>query len=186
MDKSSRLGGTRLRAQYPIQRGTLHATTTPTPRPITVTFNTNPAGLSYRVDGTTYNSAHVFSWPSGSSHTISTTSPQSRGSGVRYVWQSWSDNGAMSHTIAPTTSTAYTATFTTQYHLTMNARTGGTVMPASGWRNNGAQVTIRATPSNGYHFAGWTGSGNGSYSGTNNPASVTMNGPITETASFSQ
>ena len=158
----------------------------PIPRPITVTFNTNPSGLSYRVDGTTFNSAHVFSWPSGSSHTISTTSPQSGGSGVRYVWQSWSDNGARSHTIAPTTSTAYTATFATQYHLTMNARTGGTVMPASGWKNKGAQVTIRATPSNGYHFTGWTGSGNGSYSGTNNPASVTMNGPITETASFSQ
>jgi uncharacterized repeat protein (TIGR02543 family) len=161
-------------------------TSTPTPRPITVTFNTNPAGLSYRVDGTTYNSAHVFSWRSGSSHTISTTSPQNGGNGVRYVWQSWSDNGAISHTIAPITSTTYTATFTTQYYLTMHAGTGGTVTPASGWRNNGAHVTIRATPSNGYHFTGWTGSGNGSYSGPNNPAPVTMNGPITETASFSQ
>ena len=50
----------------------------PIPRPITVTFNTNPTGLSYRVDGTIFNSAHVFSWPSGSSHTISTTSPQKR------------------------------------------------------------------------------------------------------------
>jgi uncharacterized repeat protein (TIGR02543 family) len=68
----------------------------------------------------------------------------------------------------------------------MNARAGGTVTPASGWRSKGAQVTIRATPSNGYHFTGWTGSGNGSYSGANNPASITMNGPITETASFSQ
>jgi uncharacterized repeat protein (TIGR02543 family) len=159
--------------------------TPPTP-PITVTFRTNPAGLSYMVDGTTYNSAHVFSWPSGSSHTISTTSPQNGGSGVRYVWQNWSDNGARTHTIAPTTSTAYTAAFTTQYQLTMNAGAGGTVRPASGWRNNGARVTIRATPSNGYHFTGWTGSGSGSYSGPNNPASITMDGPITETASFSR
>jgi Divergent InlB B-repeat domain/Galactose oxidase, central domain len=161
-------------------------TPTSTPRPITVTFNTNPAGLAYRVDGTTYHSAHVFSWPAGSTHTIATNSPQSGGSGTRYVWQRWSDNGAMSHTIAPTTSTAYTATFTTQHYLTMNAGAGGTVMPASGWRNKGAQVTIRATPSNGYHFTRWTGSGNGSYSGTNNPASITMTGPITETAFFRQ
>jgi uncharacterized repeat protein (TIGR02543 family) len=151
-----------------------------------VTFKTNPAGLSYTVDGTTFNSGHVFSWPAGSSHTIATTSPQSGGSGVQYVWQKWSDNGAISHTIAPTTSTTYTATFTTQYYLTMNAGTGGTVTPASGWKNKGAHVAIRATASNGYHFSGWTGSGNGSYSGPNNPASVTMNGPITETASFSQ
>ena len=169
--------------------GLASPTPTPTatpPRPITVTFNTNPSGLSYMVDGTTYNSAHVFSWRSGSSHTISTTSPQNGASGIRFVWQSWSDDGAMSHTIAPTTSTAYTATFTTQYHLTMNAGTGGTVMPSSGWRNKGAHVTIRATPANGYHFTGWRGSGNGSYSGPNNPASITMNEPITETASFSQ
>ena len=159
--------------------------TPPTP-PITVTFSTNPAGLSYRVDGTTYNSAHVFSWPSGSSHTISTASPQNGGGGVRYVWQNWSDNGARSHMIVPTTSTAYTAAFTTQYQLTMNAGAGGTVEPASGWRNNGAQVTISATPLNGYHFTGWTGSGNGSYSGPNNPASITMDGPITESASFSR
>jgi hypothetical protein len=169
--------------------GLASPTPTPTatpPRPITVTFNTNPAGLSYTVDGSSYDSARVFSWQSGSSHTIATTSPQSGGSGVRYVWQSWSDNGAMSHTIAPTTSTAYTTTFTTQYHLTMHAGADGTVTPASGWRNKGAQVTIRATPSNGYHFTGWTGSGNGSYSGSNIPASITLNGPITETASFSQ
>ena len=37
-----------------------------------------------------------------------------------------------------------------------------------------------------YSFAGWTGSGTGSYSGTNNPASITMNGPITENAAFTQ
>jgi hypothetical protein len=37
-----------------------------------------------------------------------------------------------------------------------------------------------------YSFAGWTGSGAGSYSGTNNPASIRMNGPITENAAFTQ
>ena len=31
---------------------------------------------------------------------------------------------------------------------------------------------------------GWTGSGSGSYTGAKNPASVKMNGPITETADF--
>ena len=85
----------------------------PVPGPITVTFNTNPAGLFYTVDGTTYNSAHIFSWRSGSSHIISTTSPQNSG-GHQYVWQRWSDNGAISHTVAPTTPTAYTEIFTMQ------------------------------------------------------------------------
>ena len=34
-------------------------------------------------------------------------------------------------------------------------------------------------------IAGWTGSGSGSYTGPNNPGSVTMGGPITETGNFS-
>ena len=62
--------------------------------------------------------------------------------------------------------------------------TGGTVTPASGWKNSGAAVSIKAKPASGYSFTNWTGSGTGSYSGTTNPASITMGGPITETATF--
>src|SRR5438046_8879142 len=72
----------------------------------------------------------------------------------------------------------------------MTHGTGGTLSPGSGWKNSGTAVSISATPTNNsqvsYSFAGWTGSGSGSYSGTNNPASITMNGPITENASFTQ
>jgi hypothetical protein len=150
----------------------------------TVTVQTNPTGLSFTVDGTTYTAAHWFSWVPGSSHTIATTSPQSGGTGVQYAWTKWSDHGAISHTVAPTTNTTYTATFKTQYFLTMTHGTGGRVSPKSGWKNSGAAVSISATPTNGYSFSSWTGTGTGSYSGTNNPASITMGGPITETATF--
>src|ERR1043166_1742689 len=67
----------------------------------------------------------------------------------------------------------------------MNAGAGGTVSPGSSWQNSNAVVNISATPNSGYTFGGWTGSGSGSYSGNNNPASITMNGPITETTVFS-
>jgi hypothetical protein len=164
-------------------------TTTPTPT-VQVTVQTSPTGLTFSVDGTTYSSTQTFSWASGSSHTVATTSPQNGATGVRYAFTRWSDNGAISHTVAPTTNKTYTATFTTQYYLTMAHGTGGTVSPGSGWRNAGAVVSISATPTNNtqvsYSFAGWTGSGTGSYSGTNNPASITMNGPITENAAFTQ
>ena len=172
-------------------------TATPTPTPtatpiptVQVTVQTTPAGLSFIVDGTTYSSTQTFSWARGSSHTISTISPQNGATGVRFVWSRWSDSSGLSHTVAPTTNKTYTATFTTQYHLTMVAGTGGTVSPTSQWKNSGATVSITATPTNNtqvsYSFAGWTGSGTGSYSGTNNPASITMNGPITENAAFTQ
>lgn len=166
-------------------------TPTPTPTPmVQVTVQTNLAGLSFTVDGTTYGSVQTFSWQSGSNHTIATTSPQSGGPGIQYTWTNWSDGGSISHSVAPTKNMTYTAKFSTQYYLTMNTGTGGTVSPSSGWRNGGTIVSIKATPTNNtqvsYSFNGWTGSGTGSYSGTNSPASITMSGPLTETASFTQ
>jgi probable HAF family extracellular repeat protein len=152
--------------------------------PVQVTVQTNPAGLTFSVDGTTYTTAQTFSWDPGSSHTIATTSPQNGGTGVRYVWSNWSGGGAISHTVAPTTNKTYTATFRTQYYLTMTHGTGGTVSPASGWKVSGTTVSISATPASGYSFTSWSGSGTGSYSGTNNPASITMGGPITENGTF--
>ena len=155
-----------------------------------MTVQTNPGSRSFTVDGTTYSSVQTFSWQPGSSHTIATTSPQSGGSGVQYVGPSWSDGGAISHTVAPTTNQTYTATFSTQYYLTNQAGTGGSISPGSGWRSSGAVISISATPTNttqvSYSFSGWTGTGTGSYSGTNSPASITMNGPITEAAAFTQ
>src|SRR5262249_13724065 len=158
--------------------------------PVQVTVQTSPAGRTFSVDGSPYTAAQIFSWQPGSSHTIATTSPQSGGTGVQYVWTSWRGGGAISHTVAPATNQTYTANFSTQYYLTLSHGTGGTVTPASGWRNSGATVSISATPTNNtqvsYRFDQWTGTGTGSYSGTNNPASITMNGPITENATFIQ
>src|SRR5439155_26247271 len=108
--------------------GGVNSTPTPTPTPtVQVTVQTSPAGRNFTVDGTTHSSTHTFSWQPGSSHTIATTSPQSGGTGVQYVWKKWSDSGRISHTFAPTTNKTYTATFTTQYFLTILAGAGSTV-----------------------------------------------------------
>jgi hypothetical protein len=151
---------------------------------ISVTVQANPSGLSFAVDGTNYITGQTFNWTPGLDHTITTTSPQSGGTGVQYLWGSWSDGGTISHTVSPTVNMTYTANFTTQYYLTISAGAGGSVSPGSVWTNSGAVMNISATASNGYAFNSWTGSGTMSYSGGNNPASITMNGPITQTASF--
>jgi hypothetical protein len=151
---------------------------------IPVTVQTSPTGLSFTADGTSYSSAQTLNWLYGSSHTVATTSPQSGATGVQYVWGSWNDGGALSHTVTATTNVTNTANFATQYFLTMNAAPGGSVSPVSGWNNSNAVVNISATASNGYAFSAWSGSGSGSFSGTNSSASVTMNGPITEMANF--
>jgi hypothetical protein len=68
--------------------------------------------------------------------------------------------------------------------LTMSAGTGGHINPGSGWHTSGTTFSISATASPAYSFSNWTGSGSGSYSGTDNPRSITTMGPITETAAF--
>jgi hypothetical protein len=151
---------------------------------VPVTVQTSPSGQTFTVDGTNYSNSQNFNWLYGSGHTIATSSPQSGGAGIQYIWGSWNGGGSITQTVTATTNFTYTANFSLQYYLTMNAGAGGSVSPASGWNNSNAVVSISATASNGYSFSGWSGSGAGSYSGGSNPVSVAMNGPITETASF--
>jgi hypothetical protein len=63
-------------------------TVTVTAATVQVTIGTSPAGLSFTVDTTTYTSAQTLSWTVGSTHTISSTSPQvSSGTQVRFPTQ---------------------------------------------------------------------------------------------------
>ncbi len=155
-------------------------------QPVTANIQTNPPGRAFSIDGgPTYTTPQTRTWQPGETHIISVSSPQNISPAIRYVWANWSDAGSQSHSITvPDMDVTYTADFTLQYLLTTSAGTGGAVSPASAWYDSGKAVTITATPNAGYAFLSWTGTGNGSYSGTNNPASVTMDGPVTETAGF--
>ena len=154
-----------------------------------ITIQTNPAGREFTVDGTSYTSAHTFSWSEGSTHTLSVSSPQSGGTGVQYVYTSWSDGGAQSHTYTvPESDAKVTANFTTQYYLTVNSAHGSPT--GAGWYDKGTTATFGVTtPESGgagtrYVFTSWTGTGTGSYTGTDTSHTVTMNNPITEDASW--
>jgi hypothetical protein len=86
-----------------------------------------------------------------------------------------------------TTSPAGTMSFQELgYHLTMGTSgCCGTVSPVSGYYFGGP-VTIKATANSGFYFTGWTGSGSGSYTGITNPQTITLGGPVTETAGFTR
>jgi uncharacterized repeat protein (TIGR02543 family) len=157
--------------------------------PKSITITTNPSGLAFTVDGTLYSSAQVFSWQVGSSHTISVTSPISGGTGIQYLFASWSDAGVQSHSyIVPGSNQTVTANFTTQYYLTVSSTHGSPTGEA--WYNAGASASFGVTtPESGgagtqYVFTSWLGSGSGSYTGSDASSSVTMNNPITETANW--
>jgi hypothetical protein len=106
-----------------------------------------------------------------------------------YHFTSWS--GTYSGSSNPYTFTinqnyVETANFepdTVYYTLTMNACTHGTTNPASPGTYtyaSGTSVTISATPASGYHFTGWSGT----YAGSTNPYTFTINQNYDETANF--
>ncbi|MGJ5820550.1 InlB B-repeat-containing protein [Paludibaculum fermentans] len=151
------------------------------------TVDTQPAGLQFTADGTTYTAPKSFNWTPGSSHTIAVASPQSAGA-TRYVFTSWSDGGSASHSVTvPATAQTYTASFKTQHQLTRTSVPAGggllTAMPASadGFYDAGTSVTLTALPSTGFSFVNFTGS----LTGTANPGSVTMSAPRSVVANFS-
>ncbi len=83
------------------------------PTVVTVTVGTNLTGLTFTVDGVTYSSTQTFTWQLGTVHNIGTTSPQHPSQTLpTETFQSWSDAGAINHSVtANLTTTSYTATF---------------------------------------------------------------------------
>jgi len=78
-----------------------------------------------------------------------------------------------------------TAVFTQiQHNLTVNTQGQGSVAlnPAGGTYNEGTQVTLTATPAQGWQFDHWSGD----LSGSTNPATITMDADKTVTAVFTQ
>jgi alpha-tubulin suppressor-like RCC1 family protein len=113
--------------------------------PLTIT--TSPGGQNIIVDGITYAAPQTFYWTAGSSHTIAASAV------APYVFGSWSDGGAMSHTIiAPVfAGTTYTATLIYQYQVTTSAGTGGTITPGQ-LVNSGASFGVTVTPDPHFHI----------------------------------
>ncbi len=90
-----------------------------------VTIQTSPTGLLVSIDGGSFQVAPVTVALSVGPHTIATQSPQTLGN-TQYVFTSWSDGGAISHTITVTsTSATYTAVFNPLLSITTSALPGG-------------------------------------------------------------
>ena len=154
---------------------------------VAITVTSNPIGREIFIDGSSYSASQAFSWVVGSSHALSVnSSPQNGSAGTRYAYSSWSDGSTQTHTITvPSSSTTYTANFTTQYSLSTSVSPGGSgsVNPGgANWHNSGQNIPLSATASTGYTFSNWSGSMTHSM----NPTSITMDAPKSVTANFTQ
>lgn len=157
---------------------------------VTVTITTNPAGRQFIADGVTYTTAETFQWVENSHHTLSVVSPQSVGTGIQSAFDSWSNGGDQTHDYqVPIGGGTLEVDFKTQYLLTLNTSQG--TATGGGWYDAGAAATFRLNSrtvpiadGSRYLFTGWSGTGNGSYTGTDSSRTVTMNNAITETAGW--
>ena len=82
------------------------------PNTVNVTVDTSPTGLEVLLDGAPKTAPHVFTGVVGLERSIGTTSPQNLG-GPTYLFDLWSDAGAITHDIfTPGVDTTFTASFT--------------------------------------------------------------------------
>jgi hypothetical protein len=94
--------------------------------------------------------------------------------------------------ISVATGGTYMIPYVPAYELLVTASAGGFVSVQGGslqsqvtvWEAAGSPVDLKAMPTSGYLFIGWNGTGPGSYSGTSTGPSITVSGPIVETAGF--
>ena len=153
-----------------------------------VTVQTSASGAALTVDGTTYSAPQTFAWIVGSNHTIVAQANIASGN-TRAAFASWSD-GSTSNTeiyITPASAATLTATYKTQYKVVATVSPSGagtiTTNPTSpdGFFDAGSQLQLIAAGNSGYQFLAWSG---GTLNGSNNPATLTLNGPVSVNALF--
>ncbi len=101
----------------------------------------------------------------GSTHTVGFGSGQVSSDGrTRWYFSSWSDGGAISHTITGSLAGGtLTASLVRQFKLTATSTSGGTVTAdtainlSGDFVPDGRAVRLTPTPNTGLHFCGWTG-----------------------------
>ena len=157
------------------------------PSLISLTLATVPAGLSVSGGGSQGTSPLQITVAAGTTITISVNENEYSDCTVRNHFVSWSDSGALSHSITvPGSNATITATFQTQYRLDtdVNPVGQGTVTPSptslDGFYDANTQVTLTAVGNSAYSFLAWTGDDTSS----TNPLTVTMTAPFMVTASL--
>jgi hypothetical protein len=161
------------------------------PQTYNITITTAPAGLMVVVGGTTQAAPVTVMCTSSETVTVGAITPQVIG-GSRYTFVSWSDGGAVAHSIACTGNAVVVATFSVEHSITaltipggLNVTVGGVtgVAPVSQWCPDGSTITVAAPTPQGsgdtrLAFASWSDGGVASHT-------VPCSAPATITAAFS-
>jgi hypothetical protein len=144
---------------------------------VAYSITTSPAGLQVLADGQLVSTPVVLNWLPGTTHTLAAPSSQTSAAGTVYTGSGPAQT--ISVACGAPRASATVSFAVAQYLLTTTASPGGTVSQATGYQPAGSIVTLTATPSEGYIFAGWQGACTGTGS-----CQVTMMAPMTVSAQF--
>jgi immune inhibitor A len=122
------------------------------------------AGTEVIVDGTNEPAPHSVTWTYPSLHSISVPSPQGD-SLTRYVFLSWSDGGALTHSVTmDVTPDTFVATLQMEHRVRATADVTGSVFGSPGLDVNGKawllptdSIVLTAVPIPSYFFVEWSG-----------------------------
>jgi hypothetical protein len=154
------------------------------PQRYQITVKTDPEGLTFSIDDTTYNSNRTFTWDENSNHLFSVNSPQTENEDTQFIYTSWSNGQSRSHSYTvPGSNDTVTVYFQTLYHLTVISNHG--FPSGENWYDSGstAGFSVTSPDSQGttqYVFINWTGD----FTGSEDSDSILMNGPKTITANW--
>ena len=159
-----------------------------------VYVGTNRQSLRFKVDNVEYTNAGFFTWDLNSSHTLAAIQPQFSGGSIRYLFDSWSNNGdsVQNVTITPAEN-QYIVNYKVQFKLVTLVTPGGispliTISGGNEFYDSSSVANLSVSPlqvqfnNMTYYFQRWLGNGNGSYTGTEPNVQLTMNNVIAETS----
>lgn len=125
-------------------------------------------------------------WFAGTIHSIATDSVQLFTSDTRFLFRRWSDDGSISHFVAPNSDTTFQCIFGTEYFLDVKTEVGTAI--GQGWYESGATALISVDSlvvsgdTTRYRFLIWEGTGSDSYSGPVRNPQIIVNSPIVQNA----
>lgn len=143
---------------------------------IPVTFNVAGAGCPAGA----YNAPITLNWLTGVACEITLQQPPP-GADTRWRFLQWADGPVTNPrllTAAP--GVTYTVVMIPEYRLVRIASGPGSISGSDGFYPAGSNVSLTASPQEGYQFVAWTGAA----SGSTNPVQVIMDGPKIITALF--
>ena len=162
-------------------------------------FSNLPEGLTYSIDGNKYKIEGTITEVGSSSFTVSTVNTSGCGELVETInieveqadqpissgTGGSTGGGGSTGSGGSTGGGGSTNSNTTQYQLTVNSDSNGSVSSLGGTYNDGTSVTITASPNTGYAFVNWTDSSDNELS-TNPTYTFNITSNTTITANYEE